>query len=108
MDLAEVNDLPKEAPEEVRKVAQLLIARYEKAGRDASGYVLVRRHESDLVPEEWAIADNFERNDPLIFKVANSQWCRRDGYTGTDTGLSGLGAALKAARTWKLKPDRWR
>jgi len=98
--------LPKEAPGEMHTVAQTLIARYEKTGKDASGYIYFDRHQSEHVPEEWAIADNFERNEAIIFKVATSQWCRRDIYTGTDTKLSGIGAALKAARAWKLNPNR--
>lgn len=98
--------LPKEAPEEVHKVAQALIAKYMKAGKDASSYIYFDRHESELCPEEWAIADNFERNEALIFKVGTFQWCQRGIYTGSDTRLLGLGGALKAVRSWKLNPSR--
>jgi hypothetical protein len=97
-----MKELPKEAPDEVRKVAQTLIARYKKARKDASSYIYFARHDPEQVSEEWAIADNFERNETLVFKVATSKWWCRDLYTGTDMALSGLEGALKAARTWKL------
>jgi hypothetical protein len=102
-----MKELPKEAPDEVHKIAQLLIARFKEAGKDASEYIYFSRDGSEQIPEEWAIEDNFQRNDALIFKVATSQWCHRGIATDDDVDLSGLGGAIKAVRAWRLNPNHY-
>ena len=99
--MTHLKKLPKEAPAEVHRVSQALIAKYQKARKDPRDYVFYVLRDSGTDSEAWSIADNFESNESLIFKVKSSEWYRRDIYVGTDSRV--IGGVLKAVRRWKTQ-----
>ena len=99
--MTDFKELPKEAPDEVHRVSQALTAKYQNARKNPCDYVFYVLRDSGTDSEAWSIADNFERNESLIFKVKSSEWYRRDIYVGTDSKV--IGGVLRAVRRWKTR-----
>ena len=102
--MTDFKELPKEAPDEVHRVSQAIIAKFQKARKDPRDYVYYVLRNSGTNSEAWSIADNFERNEALIFKVKSSEWYRRDIYTGSDSRV--IGGVLKSVRAWKTRQQK--